>query len=47
MVARSREKLSSYSPGVNFMDYADDACVFLFTSGQAARMNSAWTAFRQ
>ena len=41
---------SSY-PGVdpveNFMDYSDDACLFLFSPGQVARMKSAWAAYRQ
>jgi hypothetical protein len=34
-------------PVDNFMDYSDDSCMFLFTSGQVARMKSGWTTFRQ
>jgi len=33
-------------PIENFMDYSDDACMFKFTSGQDARMDSMFTTYR-
>jgi hypothetical protein len=32
---------------VNYMDYTDDACMFMFTPGQVARMNATFLAERR
>lgn len=38
------------APGLDpvhkFMDYSDDACMDMFTAGQARRMSDAWIEFR-
>jgi hypothetical protein len=33
-------------PVENYMDYSDDSCMFLFTAGQDARMDTQFTTFR-
>jgi hypothetical protein len=33
-------------PITKFMDYTQDSCMFEFTTGQAVRMQQAWSAFR-
>ncbi|KAF7325875.1 Metalloprotease [Mycena kentingensis (nom. inval.)] len=38
--------LPGKDPVSNYMDYSDDSCSTLFTSGQAERMKMQWGAFR-
>ena len=33
-------------PITNFMDYTDDACMFVFSSAQTARMQAQWLTYR-
>ena len=39
-------KFPGLDPIYNFMDYTDDSCMFEFTSGQTARMNSQFSTYR-
>jgi hypothetical protein len=35
-----------FDPIENFMDYTDDRCMFMFSLGQDARMDAAFSAYR-
>lgn len=43
----TRASFPGLDPVENFMDYTDDACMYLFTPGQVTRMQSAWATYRQ
>ena len=42
----SCRNLTGLDPIENFMDYTDDACMFKFTTGQDARMDTMFTTYR-
>jgi hypothetical protein len=42
----SCRNIAGKDPIENFMDYTDDACMFLFTAGQDTRMDAQFTTYR-
>ncbi|MCP9496137.1 MAG: M43 family zinc metalloprotease [Pyrinomonadaceae bacterium MAG19_C2-C3] len=38
--------LPGFDPKENFMDYADDYCMYLFTAGQSTRMDALGAQYR-
>jgi hypothetical protein len=45
-VGRDTCRGAGADPITNFMDYTDDACMFEFTIGQDARMDSQFSSYR-
>lgn len=43
----TRSRYPGADPVFNFMDYADDPCMFEFTSGQSSRMESMFALYRR
>lgn len=38
--------VAGLDPITNYLDYTDDACMFVFSSGQTSRMQTAWMTYR-